>query len=110
MGSMVFSPYLLIILLLPTVPNPQETHLALPHVSMKQCMFYVCTLASAADPVNNQTAPWVTYRYALTNFPACFIYVSGLDDQRYGVLQLASYRTTILRCQRVLKSSFGNVI
>lgn len=44
---------------LPTVPNSQGAHLALPHVSMKQCMFYVCTLASAANPVNNQTAPWV---------------------------------------------------
>ncbi|KAJ5972898.1 uncharacterized protein N7479_002816 [Penicillium vulpinum] len=43
----------------PTVPNPQSTHLALPQVSMKQCMFYVCTLASAANPVNNQTVPWV---------------------------------------------------
>ena len=44
---------------LPTIPNPQGTHLAAPKVSMKQCMFYVCTLASAANPVNNQTAHWV---------------------------------------------------
>ncbi|KAJ5458271.1 hypothetical protein N7475_009659 [Penicillium sp. IBT 31633x] len=43
----------------PTVPNPHSTHLTLPQVSMKQCMFYVCTLASAANPVNNQTVPWV---------------------------------------------------
>lgn len=48
---------------LPTVPNPQGTYLVLPRVSMKQCMFYVCTLASAANPVNNQTAPWVIYTH-----------------------------------------------
>jgi hypothetical protein len=26
------------------------------------------------------------YRYALTNFPACFIYVFGLNDQQSGYL------------------------
>ncbi|CAG8898356.1 unnamed protein product [Penicillium egyptiacum] len=54
----------------PTVPNPQGTHLALPHVSMKQCMLYVCTLASAANPVNNQTAPWVIHTYCRICLPA----------------------------------------
>ncbi|OQE01913.1 hypothetical protein PENSOL_c003G11771 [Penicillium solitum] len=39
----------------PTVPYPQAIHLALPQVSMKMCMFYVCSSASTSPPVYNQT-------------------------------------------------------
>lgn len=42
-------------------PSSSQGHGSGPSVSMRQCMFYVATLASGQGPVNNQTpaAQWV---------------------------------------------------
>lgn len=42
-----------------TTPSHQGAQAALPQVSMKQCMFYVCSLASMSSLVVNQTRGWI---------------------------------------------------
>ena len=44
---------------IPTPQPPQGTGISLAQVSMKQTMFYVCSLASTADELVNKTNDWV---------------------------------------------------
>jgi hypothetical protein len=44
----------------PTSRRNEPNHSLSPQVTMKQCMFHVCTLASVASAANNQSAVWVS--------------------------------------------------